>query len=190
MKSLTITPLAEHRDKVEAFGLSQKNLESRVQALEGQKVTLETQVRNLESRRTEIINGIARGTASDADLAKVRKELSKTQDSLTDAIEILGATQFALGAAEKDLQKAQADLKAEEKRVWRGIGKSLVERHKNEIEATLNKLYVCQTLGNDNPFESIGIPSAIAAFQFALPAFNKPESIAAIKAELSAEFGV
>lgn len=143
MNSLTATtPLREAQELVRTLTTAADDLTSRCQTLEANRAAQAERVTELEARRMEIVEAIARGAGSDSDLAKLRRELGTAKDKLVDAEEVCSITASRLSGVARDLQNAIAARKTKEVRAWRQASNDLIETHRAEIQARYDEIYV------------------------------------------------
>ncbi|MCA9454306.1 MAG: hypothetical protein H6750_04610 [Nitrospiraceae bacterium] len=144
MESATVqtsSVLSEWREQVRAAQATRDNLIKQVETRTFQKAEAERLANGLEASRAEVITNIGRGSASEADLAKVKRELGKARDGLRDSTEILTSTEASLKEAELHLAQAVKSLKTEEDRAWRQASVLLIEKHRAEIQERYDEIY-------------------------------------------------
>ncbi len=145
MESLTLqksSVFEECREQARAAQATRDNLIKQVETRTFQKAEAERLVNGLEASRAEVIANIGKGTASDSDLAKVKRDLGKARDGLRDSTEILTSTEASLKEAELHLAGAVKSLKTEETRAWLQASASLIEKHRAQIQAAYDEIFV------------------------------------------------
>ena len=167
-------------------------LTERLECLNLEKATLEEAIRRLDIERSDVIDGIARGSKKDSDLSKVRKSLDLNRGNLLDTTEIIGCTKTALEQAARDLLQARSILKREEARAWRNVVKEVSARYSPQVQEIFLKMYVAVV--SSSPDGGAPLFHSISnAFDLRVPRFDLPvgqEEFHFVKAELAKEFGV
>lgn len=134
-----------------------------------------------EATRLEIVAGVARGTHQEDDLVNLRVRTNALNDDMRDLQAILDAFVAERKMAGRTLDATRATMEAEKRRIWREVNQILYDRHREQVQAIMEKLSVAVWAHSPG----VRSESLFAGFQLRMPLDADARRI---REELSEEF--